>query len=129
MNERLEEKTNPLMEAVTSDARWELEDELLVQVLGFTLYGYAFGVGRVIFLMDVEDINASVAGQLAALGVGPKYALGLAEAAFECFMNEEDQSVHSQLVNIGHSHIASEDLSECAESIFKNTETLREHME
>ncbi|QDT21060.1 hypothetical protein [Gimesia chilikensis] len=129
MNERLEEKTNPLMEAVTSDARWELEDELLVQVLGFTLYGYAFGVGRVIFLMDVEDINASVAGQLAALGVGPKYAQGLVEAAFECFMNEEDQSVHSQLVNIGHSHIASEDLSECVESIFTNTETLREHLE
>lgn len=129
MNERLEEKTNPLMEAVTSDARWELEDELLVQVLGFTLYGYAFGVGRVIFLMDVEDINASVAGQLAALGVGPKYAQGLVEAAFECFMNEEDQSVHSQLVNIGHSHIASEDLSECMESIFTNTETLREHLE
>ena len=117
------------MEAVTSDARWELEDELLVQVLGFTLYGYAFGVGRVIFLMDVEDINASVAGQLAALGVGPKYAQGLVEAAFECFMNEEDQSVHSQLVNIGHSHIASEDLSECVESIFTNTETLREHLE
>lgn len=129
MNERLEEKTNPLMEAVTSDARWELEDELLVQVLGFTLYGYAFGVGRVIFLMDVEDINASVAGQLSALGVGAKYAQGLVEAAFECFMNEEDQSVHSQLVNIGHSHIASEDLSECVESIFTNTETLREHLE
>jgi hypothetical protein len=129
MSERLEEKTNPLMEAVTSDARWELEDELLVQVLGFTLYGYAFGVGRVILLMDVEDINASVAGQLAALGVGPKYAQGLVEAAFECFMNEEDQSVHSQLVNIGHSHIASEDLSECVESIFTNTETLREHLE
>ena len=129
MSERLEEKTNRLMEAVTSDARWELEDELLVQVLGFTLYGYAFGVGRIILLMDVEDINASVAGQLAALGVGPQYAQGLAEAAFQCFTNEADQSVHSQLVNIGHSHIASGDLSECVESIFQNTETLREQVQ
>ncbi|QDV16335.1 hypothetical protein Pan153_09620 [Gimesia panareensis] len=126
---RLEDKTDPLVEAVTADPRWVLEDELMVQVLGFTLYGYAFALGRIICLMDVEDINASVAGQLAALGVGPKYAQGLAEAAFEHFINEEDQSVHSQLVNIGHSHIASEDLSECVESIFQNTETLREHMQ
>lgn len=123
---RLEDKTDPFIKAVTSDPRWVLEDELMVQVLGFTLYGYAFGLGRIVNLMDVEEINASVADQLAALGVGPKYAQGLTEAAFECFANEADQSVHSQLVGIGHSHIASEDLSECVESIFQNTETLRQ---
>ncbi|QDU14935.1 hypothetical protein CA11_27480 [Gimesia maris] len=126
---RLEDKTDPFVEADTADPRWVLEDELMVQVMGFTLYGYAFGLGRIVCLMDVEDINASVAGQLAALGVGPKYAQGLAEAAFEYFTNEADQSVHSQLVNIGHSHIASEDLSECVESIFQNTKTLREQVQ
>jgi len=126
---RLEDKTDPFIEAVISDPRWVLEDELMVQVLGFTLYGYAFGLGRIVNLMDVEDINASVAEQLAALGVGAQYAQGLTEAAFECFANEADQSVHSQLVSIGHSHIASDDLTECVESIFQNTETLREHVQ
>ena len=42
---RLEDKTDPFIEAVTADPRWVLEDELMVQVLGFTLYGYAFGLG------------------------------------------------------------------------------------
>ncbi|MCH9654756.1 MAG: hypothetical protein K0U89_12920 [Planctomycetes bacterium] len=126
MRDQLETKTSPLITAITSDPRWVLEDELMVHVLGFTLYGYAFGVGRIVFFMDVEEINASVSHQLTGLGIGPIYAQGLVEAAFHSFTNEDDQSIHSQLVDVGHSHFASEDLNECVESIFQNTETLRE---
>lgn len=126
MRERLDEKTNSLVKLIISDPRWNLKDELLIQVLGFTVYGYAFGLGRLVLFMDVGEINEVVTNQLSKLGVGEKYAQGLVDAAFNSFTNESDISVHSQLVNVGHSHFSSEDLSVCVESIFNNTEALRQ---
>ena len=67
--------------AVTSDSRWVLEDELMCQVFGFTLYGYALGVGRVVCFMDVADIQAMAAGELSGLGIGPKYAVNSESSA------------------------------------------------
>jgi hypothetical protein len=29
----------------------------MVQVLGFSIYGYAFGLGRLVLLMDLDEIN------------------------------------------------------------------------
>ena len=126
MRERLEEKTNNLLKLITSDPRWNLQDELLIQVLGLTIYGYAFGLGRLALFMDVDEINEVIINQLTKLGVGEKYAQGLVDTALNSFTNDKDQSVHSQLVNIGHSHFGSEDLSVCVESIFNNTAALRQ---
>jgi hypothetical protein len=124
MKEKLEEKINNLMILATSDSRWSLQNELMVQVLGFTIYGYAFGLGRLVFFMDVDEINQAVSHQLAELGVGEKYAQGLVKAAFCSLTDENDRSVYSQLVGIGHSHFGAEDLQVCIESIFKNTAAL-----
>jgi hypothetical protein len=126
MKDTLEEKTNNLVSLVVSDSRWNLEDELMVQVLGFTIYGFAFGLGRLVLFMDVEEINEVAINQLTKLGVGAKYAHGLIEAAYNSFTNENDQSIYSQLVDIGHSHFASGDLSVCVESIFSNTQALHQ---
>ena len=128
MAELARSKAEALTRAVTSDSRWQVEDELMCQVFGFTMYGYIYGVGRLVCFMDVEDIQNLATEQLTGLGIGPKYAEGMIQAAYEEFTNEESTSLHSQLLGIGHSHFASEDLTELTESIFQNTHQVRSSM-
>ena len=120
-----QDKADAFTQAVTSDSRWELEDELMCQVFGFTLYGYLFGVGRLFCFMDVEDIQQMAANQLAGLGIGPKYAAGMMEHAHQEFMAEGNTSLHSKLVGIGHSHFASDEINKLVESVFVNTDQIR----
>ena len=124
MKEKLKSKTVEFVNSVTADSRWDLQNELMVQVLGFTLYGYAFGIGRLILFMDAEEINKIIENELTGIGIGLKYAQGLVEAAHGTFIKEEE-SINSQLVEVGHSNFAAEDISECVESIFENTELLQ----
>lgn len=126
MIDKLESKADIFIESVMNHPKWSLEDELMIQVLGFTLYGYLFGVGRLILFMDVEEINKVALTKLTSMGVGLKYTEGLIEAAHNAFTDGNDQSSYSQLVGIGHSHFASEDLAVCIESIINNTEALRQ---
>ncbi|MCA8991310.1 MAG: hypothetical protein KDA88_04990 [Planctomycetaceae bacterium] len=118
-------KAESLTIAVTSDSRWQLEDELMCQVFGFTMYGFVFGVGRIVCFMDVEDIQQLAIDQLTGLGIGQKYAEGMMQAAHNEFMREGNSSLHCQLVGIGHSHFGSEGLSELVESVFQNTTQIR----
>lgn len=124
-----QQKADAFTDAVTSDPRWELEDELMCQVFGFTLYGYLFGVGRVVCFMDVEDIQEMAASTLTGLGLGPDYAKGLIEYAHEEFATEGNTSVFANLVGIGHSHFDSSEISTLLESVFENTEQLRDDAE
>lgn len=118
-------KADAFTDAISNDSRWELEDELMCQVFGFTLYGYLFGIGRLHCFMDVEDIQKMAAGKLAALGIGPKYAAGMMEHAHQEFFTEGNTSLHAQLVRVGHDHFASEEIHELVESVFVNTEQIR----
>ena len=118
-------KAETLTAAVTSDGRWRLEDELMCQVFSFTMYGYIFGVARLVCFMDVEDIQQLATDQLTGLGIGPKYAEGMMQAAYNEFTQEGNTSLHNQLIGIGHSHFASEDLTELVESVFQNTQQIR----
>lgn len=122
-------KTAAVTKAVTSDPRWILEDELMCQVFGFTLYGYALGVGRVICFMDVADVQEMAAAELSGLGIGPKYAAGMMEHAYQEFMQENNPSFHAQLVNVGHSYFANDEISGLVESVFSNTVLIRDFME
>ena len=125
MAEVAKAKAESLTAAVSSDPRWQLEDELMCQVFGFTMYGYVFGVGRILCFMDVEDIQQLATNQLTGLGIGAKYAEGMMQAAHEEFIQEGNTSLHNQLIGIGHSHIGSEDLTELTNSVFQNTEQIR----
>ena len=124
MNETFQNKLNSISKEITADLRWDIQSELMIQVYGFTLFGYAIGVGRIICFLDLEDIQKETISQLINLGIGPNYAKGLIEHATELFGSEDKNSYHSQLIGIGHSHFSSEDLTELKESIFKNTEAL-----
>lgn len=119
-------KLEALTSAVTSDSRWRLEDELMFQVFGFTMYGYLFGVARIACFMDVEDIQRLATAQLTGLGVGPKYAEGMIQHAHKEFVQEGNTSLHKRLIGIGHSHFACENVTELVEAIFTNTQGIRE---
>jgi hypothetical protein len=118
-------KAEEFTHQVTSSPRWKLEDELMCQVFGFTLYGYVFGIGRVHCFMDVGDIHTIVVDQLAGLGIGRKYVEGLVQAAYQEFITENNQSWQNRLIGVGHSHALKEDMMVLADSIFTNTEALR----
>ena len=122
-------KVAAIVTAVTADPRWVIEDELMCQVLGFTLYGYAFGVGRLFCFMEVADIQKMAADELTALGIGPQYATGMMECAHQEFIQENNQSLHAQLIGVGHSLFGREDSAEFVESVFSNTDLIRRSME
>ena len=118
-------KATELTRRVTLDQHWKLEDELMCQVFGFTLYGYTFGIGRIHCFMDVEDIHAIVVDQLAGLGIGRNYVVGMVDAAHEQFLQENNQSWQNRLIGVGHSHALKEDMQVLVDSIFSNTDALR----
>jgi len=70
MQPAFHDKANRLFSAITNDPRWDINDELLFQVAGFTFYGYCFGFGRLVCLMDADDIDAYVSDKLTGLGAG-----------------------------------------------------------
>ncbi len=119
------DKASEFTKQVTMDQRWKLEDELMCQVFGFTLYGYVFGIGRVHAFMDVGHIHQVVIEQLAGLGIGRKYVEGLVHAAHEEFKTENNQSANSRLIGVGHSHALQENMSALVDSIFNNSVALR----
>lgn len=125
----LREKISAFVDGVTNDPRWDLQNELMVEVLGFTLYGYTLGVGTTVFFLDVPDIQKAAAEELVKLGVGRKYAAGMMESAQEIFDSEDNESVHAQLIQVGYSHFGADDLSEMQDSIFENTESIQEEAE
>lgn len=129
LQEHAKEKATEFTRRVTSDQRWKLEDELMCQVFGFTLYGYAFGIGRVLCFMDVEDIHAIVVDQLAGLGIGRNYVVGMVDAAHQQFTADNNQSWQNRLIGVGHSHSLKEDMKILVDSIFSNTEALRKAAE
>jgi hypothetical protein len=125
LKQRAKDKAAGFTHQVTSDQRWRLEDELMCQVFGFTLYGYTFGVGRVHCFMDVEDIHAIIVDELAGLGIGRKYVEGLVQAAHQEFITKKNQSWENQLIGVGHSHALKENMDVLVDSVFSNAAALR----
>ncbi len=123
--QHLATKSETFVRRVVSDSRWNLEDEQMCQVLGFTLHGYLFGIGRVHCLLDVSEIHAVAIEQLAGIGIGRKYVEGMIEVAHQEFVKENNQSWRNQLNGVGHSHALKEDLDVLVDSIFTNTALIK----
>lgn len=118
------EKAEDLFRKVVTDPRWDVAEETQFSVFGFTFYGYCFGVGRLLYFLDAETINAFVTEKLVALGAGAKYAGGLVEAAYSTF-EAPSESLNAQLVGIGHAHFAAADMTELVNAFFKNAVALK----
>lgn len=123
--EEAKKKAALFTQAVTTDARWNAQDELMCLVFGYTFYGYLFGVGRLICCMDVEDIQQLAADQLIGSGIGAQNAREMMQTASAVIMDNSNTSLQSQLIAMGQSYFASDDISELAESVFANTEQIR----
>lgn len=119
-------KVSRLTSVVTSDPRWQVEDEMMCQVFGYTMFGYAFAACRILGLMEMSDIQQLACNQLVGLGIGENYAEGLIADAYSQFDEKDNTSIHNQLIGVGFSHIDSEDLTELVDSIFNNTEIIRQ---
>ena len=119
-------KANCLFSAITNDPRWDINDELLFQVAGFTFYGYCFGFGRLVCLMDTDNIDAYVAGKLTGLGAGAKYVQGMIARAQQGFVTGEDaepvdtDDPLSRLIGIGHAYFSADDFTPLVESVYEN---------
>ena len=123
-------KANCLFSAITNDPRWDINDELLFQVAGFTFYGYCFGFGRLVCLMDTDNIDAYVAGKLTGLGAGAKYVQGMIARAQQGFVTGEDaepvdtDDPLSRLIGIGHAYFSTDDFTPLVESVYENYDLL-----
>ena len=126
MQPAFHDKANRLFSSITNDPRWDINDELLFQVAGFTFYGYCFGFGRLVCLMDADDIDAYVAGKLTGLGAGAKYVQGMIARARQDFVTGENAEPAdtddplSRLIDIGHSYFSADDVTPLVESIYAN---------
>jgi hypothetical protein len=118
-------KAGEFIRLLTLDRRWRLENELMCQVCGFTMYGYVFGIGRVHCFMEVEEIHSIIVEQLAGLGIGRKYVEGLVQAAHGMLIAENNQSWQNGLIGVGHSHALKEDMNVLIDSVFINTAALK----
>ena len=130
MQPAFHDKANRLFSAITNDPRWDINDELLFQVAGFTFYGYCFGFGRLVCLMDTDDIDAYVAGKLTGLGAGAKYVQGMIARARQDFVTDEDaepidtDDPLSRLIGIGHAYFSADDFTPLVESVYENYDLL-----
>ena len=116
------EKADACLAAITGDPRWDLQDELLFQVAAFTWYGYCFGIGRTLYFLDADEIDAHVIARLTGLGAGDKYVRGLVARAREDFGDTppDENDVYTQLIGIGHSHFLGRNHSALVASIYDN---------
>lgn len=123
MENAFKEKADQLFTQIITDARWNINDEMLFNVFGFTYYGYCFALGNAIHFLDPSDINQYVEDKLISLGAGKKYVTGMIEYAASTFTEQQDD-VYAQLVDIGFSHIASDGWTTLIDSIFTNAQAL-----
>ncbi|MDO4878402.1 MAG: hypothetical protein Q3966_03790 [Neisseria sp.] len=126
MQQAFHDQANRLFSAITADPRWNTQNELLFQIMGFTFYGYCFGLGRLVCLMDAEEIDAYVAAKLTGLGAGAKYVQGMIARARQDFVAGQDARPDytddplSRLIGIGHAHFADDDFAPLVESVYEN---------
>lgn len=105
---------------LTADPRFDLHDELLIQVLGFTLLGYAVGFGLNVSIIEPEEAAVAVESCLVELGVGPGYVQGMLANAVSIWLDEENQSLHKKLLLSGYQHWATETAQTMADQVFAN---------
>ncbi|SOD19942.1 hypothetical protein [Pedobacter xixiisoli] len=123
MIEVFKEKGEQVFKKVTTDPRWDINDQTLFNVFGLTYYGYCFGIGRLVCFLEPEDINAFVQEKLEELGAGKKYVSGLIEFAYSTF-TQSTEGINAQLVGIGHSHFTSINTDDLVNSVFNNAKSI-----
>jgi len=125
MIEIFKQKSEQLFIQVTTDERWDINNQTLFNVFALSYYGYSFGVGNLLCFLDPTEINAFAKHKLIELGAGEKYVSGLIDFAYDTFL-QPTEGVNAQLVGIGHSHFSAEDTTELTNAIFNNAKSIQQ---
>lgn len=119
-----------LTEKVVNDPRWAAaKDEIGLNVLGMLLYGYALTVGRVVMVLEIEDVDDVVEKCLVRrVGTGPQWSKGLvAEAKLSAF-NPARHLIHYELIGVGQSYASIQDAATIVDNVFANIASIRARM-
>ena len=125
------ENLTALADHVVADERWQDQnDDLGVSVFGMLLYGYALATGRLIMLLDIEDINTAVTRcLLERVGVAAKWGSGLVEEAAKSAFDQAYHIGNYELIEVGHQYMGEAKLDELVGNVFVNIESVRRRTE
>jgi hypothetical protein len=125
--EKLFETLTVLTNSVITDARWPQEkDDLGVSVLGMLLYGYGLAVGRMVMMLEIEDINAAVQRCLVErVGAAEKWSGGLVAAAATSAVDPTYHPGYTSLIEAGHDYMGEPNVSAMVDHVFANIQHLR----
>jgi hypothetical protein len=129
--DKLFEALAALADRVVSDRRWQDQnDDLGVAVLGMLLYGYGLGTGRLILLLDMEDIDAAVTRCLVErVGVAVKWAGGLVADANRSAFDVGYHPGQHELIGVGHQYMGEDNVGKLVGNAFANIESVRRRAE
>jgi hypothetical protein len=123
--EALTDRIGELADAVLADGRW-VQDDLSVSVLGMLLYGFALATGRIVMLLDMEDIDAAVLRCMTErVGAAAKWSAGLVEDANASAFDKAHHPGQHELIGIGHSYFGFEDVAALVDNVFANIQSVR----
>jgi hypothetical protein len=125
--EHLYKSAAELSDRVLADPRWQEEhDDLGVSVFGMLLYGFALAKGRIVMMLDIEDINTAVTRCLIErAGVAAKWAGGLVEDASRSAFDKAYHPGQHELIGVGHSYWSVDDLEKVVDNVFSNIQSVR----
>jgi hypothetical protein len=127
-SEKLAETVGKIASAVVEDPRWQAnQDDLGVSVLGMLLYGYALAVGRVVMLLDVDQIDEAVVNAVMThIGSAEKWTRGMVAAAARAAFDKSYHVGHYELIGVGHQYfIAAATTPDVVDNVFANIASVR----
>ncbi|TDU81581.1 hypothetical protein EI77_00891 [Prosthecobacter fusiformis] len=124
--DELTKKVSQIASAVVMDRRWN-NQALEVSILGMLLYGYALAVGRIVMLLELEDIEAAVLQtMIRTVGSAEKWSAGLVADASKSAFDKAHHPGQHELIGVGHSYFGAKDQAVIVENIFVNFARFRD---
>jgi hypothetical protein len=90
------------------------------------LYGFALATGRIVMLLDMEDIDAAVLRCMTErVGAAAKWSGGLVAEANASAFDKAHHAGHHELIGVGHSYFGVENRAALLDNVFANFASVR----
>jgi hypothetical protein len=91
------------------------------------IYGYAMAIGRMVMLLNVEDIDAAVVRSLTSpVGAAKRWSTGLVAEANASAFDESHHPGNFELIGVGHSYFGEDDKALVVDNVFANIASARQ---